>query len=54
MDPRIETLKAKHAELDKQISDMERQAMPNDIVIHDLKKQKLRLKDEIMRLSTAN
>ncbi|MFO0995521.1 MAG: YdcH family protein [Alphaproteobacteria bacterium] len=51
MDPRIETLKAKHAELDKQISDLENQPKPDDITIHELKKQKLRVKDEIARLS---
>ena len=54
MDPHIDTLKAKHAELDKQINEMENQPRPDDIAIHELKKQKLRLKDEIMRLSAAN
>lgn len=54
MDPHIETLKAKHAELDKQISELESQPKPDDVAIHDLKKQKLRLKDEIARLSAAH
>jgi hypothetical protein len=54
MDPQIETLKAKHAELDKQINEMESQPRPDEIAIHELKKLKLRVKDEISRLSSAN
>jgi uncharacterized protein len=54
MDQRLEVLKAKHSELDQQIVELERQPGSNDIAIHQLKKQKLRLKDELLRLQTAN
>ena len=54
MDQRIDVLKAKHDELDRQIVELEHQPGSNDIAIHQLKKQKLRLKDELLRLGTAN
>jgi len=46
----IEALKTKHAELEKQITDLERAPGSDDIAIHQLKKQKLKVKDEILRL----
>jgi len=50
LDSRIEALRAKHAELEKSIHEQEIHPKPDDDVIHALKKQKLRVKDEIARL----
>lgn len=50
LDERIEALKSKHQALDAQIEEEENRPHPDDIVIHDLKKQKLRIKDEIAAL----
>jgi uncharacterized protein len=46
-----ESLKAKHADLDEQIAEEERRPHPDDVVIHHLKKMKLRIKDELMELT---
>ena len=43
-------LEAKHAGIDQRITDEERRPMPDQTVLHDLKKQKLRLKEEMERL----
>jgi len=40
-------LEAKHAVLDQRISDETHRPMPDAILVADLKKQKLRLKEEI-------
>jgi len=54
LDQRIEALRAKHAELEKSITELETHPKPDDDVIHTLKKQKLRLKDEIARLNGSH
>ena len=40
-------LEAKHAGLDRRIAEEERRPAPDQAVLHDLKKQKLKLKEEI-------
>ncbi len=50
LDSHIVALRAKHAELERSINQLETQPKPDDNVIHLLKKQKLRVKDEIARL----
>ncbi len=47
---RLEALKARHAGLDAQIAEESKRPHPDDTVIHSLKKEKLKLKDEIARL----
>jgi hypothetical protein len=42
-----ESLRLKHADLDAQIAEEERRPHPDDVVIHHLKKLKLRIKDEL-------
>lgn len=49
-EPHLESLKIKHADLEAKIADEERRPHPDDDVIHDLKKQKLRIKDELAGL----
>jgi len=53
MDERIESLKTKHASLEAVIQSEATRPRPDDNLIHDLKRQKLRIKDEIFRLSTV-
>jgi hypothetical protein len=53
MDDRIESLRSMHASLDASIQSETIRPRPDDALIHDLKRQKLRIKDEIFRLSTV-
>ena len=48
------SLKSKHADLDAKIADEERRPHPDEDVIHDLKKQKLRIKDELAVLERVH
>ncbi|MFN0042706.1 MAG: YdcH family protein [Alphaproteobacteria bacterium] len=45
----LDSLKAKHAELDKQIADLERKPGSDDLQVHELKRLKLKIKDELLR-----
>ena len=47
----IEELKRKHQALSNQVDQAQRSPAADDLHIADLKKQKLRLKEEITRLS---
>jgi len=49
----IEELKKKHSALSHQVEEAQRAPGTSDAEIADMKKQKLRLKEEIERLSTA-
>lgn len=40
-------LEAKHAGIDRQIDEEARRPHPDDTVLHQLKKEKLRIKDEL-------
>ena len=46
-EPHLESLKVKHADLEAKIAAEEGRPHPDDDFIHDLKKQKLRIKDEL-------
>ena len=46
----IASLRAKHAELERNIEEEEGRPLPDSLAIARLKKQKLRIKDEIARL----
>jgi hypothetical protein len=43
-------LQTKHAVLDRRLSEEESRPMPDSIVVAELKKQKLRLKEELASL----
>ena len=43
----IDALRTKHAELEAQINAEEQRPSPDDIKIHELKREKLRIKDEL-------
>ena len=47
---RIEALKEKHASLERAIDEEIHRPLPDQEAIHDLKRQKLRIKDEIVQL----
>lgn len=47
---RIEALKARHAALEKTLHDEEVRPHPDDETIADLKRKKLRIKDELASL----
>ena len=50
----MESLKAKHSDLEAKIADEERRPHPDENCISDLKKQKLRIKDELSVLVRVN
>jgi hypothetical protein len=47
---RIEALKARHAALERALDEENKRPLPNHDAVHDLKRQKLRIKDEICQL----
>ena len=51
---RIETLRARHRSLEEAIDQEISRPMPNMETISDLKRQKLRIKDEIVQLEHAH
>ena len=53
MEERVESLKSKHASLEQMLQSETGRPRPDDTTIHELKREKLRIKDEIVRLSTA-
>ena len=53
MDDRIESLKSKHAELESLLAQENTRPHPDDVLIADLKKRKLRIKDELAKLAHA-
>ena len=51
MEDRVETLRARHAHLEHEIDEEIHRPLPDSIHITELKRQKLRIKEEIARLS---
>lgn len=47
---RLDSLKARHAGLEAQITEETKKPQPDESAIHALKREKLRVKDEIARL----
>jgi hypothetical protein len=50
-DVRAQSLKAKHAALESQISEEERRPLPDTALLHELKRQKLKIKDELQKIA---
>lgn len=48
---RIDSLRTQHADLEDQIHDESTKPMPDDARLAELKRQKLRVNDEIQRLT---
>ena len=43
----VAALQKRHTELDKKIDNMEKTGLYNDTIIHEMKKERLHLRDEI-------
>ncbi|MDP7651683.1 MAG: YdcH family protein [Rhodospirillales bacterium] len=52
VDERIDALKAKHQALETAIEQENSRPLPDDVAIVDLKKQKLRIKDELSTITS--
>jgi hypothetical protein len=52
-DARIDSLRLKHAEIDAVLETEVRRPTPDPAMLADLKRQKLRIKDEISRFSPS-
>ena len=50
----VDSLESQHAAIQSQIDAEERRPHPDDVLVHRLKKEKLRLKDEMLTLSTVH
>lgn len=50
LEQRIETLRKRHTEIDGQVRSEEARPFPDAVLLHQLKHQKLNLKDEMARL----
>jgi hypothetical protein len=50
---RIESLKSKHAQIDRRLSAESARPLPDESEIHALKRQKLRIKDELHALEAG-
>jgi len=51
LDDRVKTLQEKKEDLERLLEDEESRPLPDIITVHDIKRQKLAIKDEIERLS---
>jgi hypothetical protein len=49
----VESLRSKHAHLERQIDDEMHRPLPDQFVLTRLKREKLRIKDEMARLNGA-
>lgn len=50
---RVDALLTRHSDLESLIEQEEKKSLPDDIAIHDLKKQKLRIKDELLSMGAV-
>jgi hypothetical protein len=48
---RIETLRKRHSEIDQVLQDEQQRPLPDIIRVHQFKREKLLIKDEILKLS---
>ncbi len=53
MEKHLQALKEKHKALDVQIEEENARPAPNDAVIQELKKQKLKIKEEIQEIESG-
>ncbi len=51
LDDRLNTLRDKHANLERKLEDETGRPMPDTAVVHGLKRRKLAIKDEIAQLT---
>ncbi len=48
-DARLEALRTKHAEIENLLVEEERRPLPDFNIVHELKRKKLKIKDELRR-----
>ncbi|NQV47000.1 MAG: YdcH family protein [Rhodospirillaceae bacterium] len=53
LDERKDSLKAKHEALEHKIENEENRPHPDDVQVHELKKKKLQIKDELANLGST-
>jgi hypothetical protein len=46
----LDNLKGQHADLEREINDETRRPLPDNLIIQALKRRKLRLKEELVRI----
>lgn len=51
LEDRVKALQDKHADLEKILEDEESRPLPDNVLLHDIKRQKLAIKDELQRLT---
>jgi len=51
LEDRVKTLQAKKEDIEKILEEEESRPLPDNLAVHDLKRQKLAIKDEIERLT---
>lgn len=51
-DERIASLQSKHADLERRIDELQARPNPDEAIIGEFKREKLRIKDEISRLES--
>ncbi len=54
VESRAESLRQKHQDLEEAIEEENQRPMPDSAVLSDLKRQKLRIKDEIARIDAKH
>ena len=52
VEDRVDTLKVKHARLEREIEEESHRPLPDFTHLTELKREKLKVKEEIVRLST--
>ena len=50
-DVRAQSLKAKHSALENQINEEAKRPLPDTRLLHDLKRKKLKIKDELQKIA---
>lgn len=50
VDDRLDSLRVKHASLEQAIEDEEQRPLPDELHLTELKREKLRIKDEIVQI----
>jgi len=53
VETRVEALRTRHIELERKLEDEENRPMPDEELLHTIKREKLQLKDEMMRLGAS-
>jgi len=50
-DERLDSLRTKHASLERAIEEENQRPLPDELKLHELKREKLRIKDQMAEIS---